>query len=127
MKPSQENIQHITTKNYIIGFIGSLLLTLGSYLLVTNEVFSARVTFFVIIVFALEQFILQVFLFLHLGQEKKPKFNTAIFLYMAMTVIVIVIGTMWIMYNLDYNHANHDMSPEETEKHLLEEENIHKH
>ncbi len=127
MKPTQENVHYLTTKNYIIGFVGSLLLTIGSFLLVTNDVFSSRVTFIIIVSFALEQFLLQVFLFLHLGQEKKPRFNSAIFLYMVMTVVVIVIGTMWIMYNLDYNHAGHSMSAEQTEVHLLDEENIHKH
>lgn len=123
-----EVVKHnLTFKNYVIGFTCSLLLTLGSFFLVKNEVFSGRVTFVIISIFAIEQFILQVMLFLHLGSEKKPRFNTAIFLYMTMTVLVIVIGTMWIMYNLDYNHAGHNMSPEETENMLLEDENIHRH
>lgn len=123
---NQEN--HFTIRNYLLGFSLCLFLTLASFFIVVNEIFSGMQAFIVVSTFASLQFLVQVLLFLHVGQEKKPKFNSGIFLYTAMTVIVIVIGTMWIMYNLDYNHSvNNQMSPKEVEEHLIEEENIHNH
>jgi cytochrome o ubiquinol oxidase operon protein cyoD len=121
----KNNHNHLRIRNYLIGFSLCITLTLASFFIVVNQIFSGMQAFIVISTFALLQFSVQLLLFLHVGQEKKPKFNLGIFLYTAMTVIVIVIGTMWIMYNLDYNHSiNNQTSPEEVEKYLIEEENI---
>ena len=39
------------------------------------------------------------------------------FLFMMLIVVIVVIGSLWIMTNLDYN-----MMPDEVETYILEEE-----
>ena len=44
-----------------------------------------------------------------------------IFLSTVLVVGILVIGSLWIMSNLNYN-MGHDMSPQETTDYILEEE-----
>ena len=41
--------------------------------------------------------------YLHLGLESKPRWNLMMFLFMVLLIFVLVGGSMWIMYNLNYN------------------------
>ncbi len=41
--------------------------------------------------------------FLHLGIENKPRWNLIVFLFMLVLIIVVIGGSMWVMYNIDYN------------------------
>jgi cytochrome o ubiquinol oxidase operon protein cyoD len=61
----------------------------------------------------------QVVFFFNLNDEKKPKWNTMAFLFMMLIVLIVVLGSLWIMTNLDYN-----MMPDEVETFLLDEEGI---
>ncbi|MCA9333194.1 cytochrome o ubiquinol oxidase subunit IV [Candidatus Saccharibacteria bacterium] len=129
MSQSVMKIDRVTPnrRSYILGYSYSLLLTVASFFLVINNVFSGWITFMIISIFAIEQFIIQVIIFLHLGQEKKPRWNSAVFLYTIMTVLVLVLGTMWIMFNLDYNHHhNNEKSPSDAAGWISEEEGIYK-
>lgn len=46
---------------------------------------------------------IQLFFFLHLGLENKPHWNLITFLFTLLILVVIVLGSLWIMYNLNYN------------------------
>jgi cytochrome o ubiquinol oxidase operon protein cyoD len=50
---------------------------------------------------AIVQAIVQAILFLHVGQEDKPRWETISFCFMVMCVLIIVIGSLWIMHDLD--------------------------
>ena len=50
---------------------------------------------------ALIQAIVQLFFFLHLGQEAKPRWQLFIFLFMLFIMLIIVIGSIWIMVDLN--------------------------
>ncbi len=58
-----------------------------------------------IIGLAVAQLFVQLIYFLHLGQEKKPRWNVITFAFAAFIVLVLVGGTVWIMYHLDEGHA----------------------
>lgn len=90
-------------KAYLIGFVLSLLLTFSSYFLVTEKLISPAHAFWVLPALALTQAFIQLIFFLHLGQEKSPYWNLQTFLYMLGVLVIIVTGTLWIMYNLDYH------------------------
>ncbi|MFO0920174.1 MAG: hypothetical protein U0451_00710 [Candidatus Saccharimonadales bacterium] len=119
------NEDKLSIKTYIFGTIITVALTFGSYFLVTNEIISGTLALITISIFAIMQFIVQSVLFLHVGMDKKPKFHTAIFLYIIMTILILVLCSMWIMYNLDYRHDHDNSTPDETNYYLLEEENYH--
>lgn len=92
---------HGSLISYIIGFILSLILTLLSFLLVAFEIFPPYVLTYTIVGFALFQAFIQMIFFLHLGQEDPPQWETLVFYFMILVLVIIVLGTLWIMYDLD--------------------------
>jgi cytochrome o ubiquinol oxidase subunit IV len=88
-------------KAYLIGFFASILLTALSFALVMTKAMSRTALLYTISALALVQAFFQVKYFLHVGEEPKPRWEMGIFFFMVMVLMIIVIGTLWIMYNLD--------------------------
>jgi len=109
-------------KTYLAGLLISLTLTMTSYLLVLrhvnsrHQIYGDTLLITIIIGLALVQFMAQLFFFLHLGTESKPKWNTLVFVFMAGTVLILVIGSLWIMHNLNYH------SPEPSPNYIIKDE-----
>ncbi|HXF28685.1 MAG TPA: cytochrome o ubiquinol oxidase subunit IV [Chlamydiales bacterium] len=97
---------HTTLKSYLIGLVISLILTLASYFVVTEQLFTRDVIIYTICGFGFVQALVQLYYFLHLGQESKPHWNMIVFLFMAMVLAIVVVGSLWIM-----NHLNYNMTP----------------
>ena len=109
-----------TIKRYVIGFSLSLILTLTAYFLVVERVVNAKwVLAGLIGALAIGQFITQMTLFLRLGQEPKPKFKLLIFGFMMSVVIILVAGSIWIMYNLNYRM---DITPQRISNYLKQQD-----
>lgn len=92
---------HGTAKSYAAGFVGSLILTAISFILVITEAVSGPPLIYSLIVLALIQAVVQLVFFLHLGQEAKPRWETLLFYFMLLLLTIIVLGTFWIMFDLD--------------------------
>lgn len=108
-----------TFPGYLIGFLLSVYLTISAYLMVVYGEFSSRWAITVIIGLALTQFIVQAIFFLHIGKESKPRWNMIMFSFMIMVAAIVIVGSLWIMANLDYHHG---MSAEETNNMIIEDE-----
>ncbi len=93
---------HGTLKGYLIGFIACLVLTGASFLLVLNRPFSEAVLVYLLAALALVQAIFQLLCFLHLGQEDKPRWESFTFYFMVVALIIIAVGSLWIMFDLNY-------------------------
>jgi cytochrome o ubiquinol oxidase operon protein cyoD len=98
---------------YVLGFVLSVILTLTAYLLVTHMTDNKNVTVAVISCLALVQFIVQMVFFLHIGEEKKPRWKRLVMWFMLGIVFLIVAGSIWIMNNLNYR-----MSPQQMEQYM---------
>ena len=96
------------TRNYVTGFIFSILLTLTAYLVVAMHLLAGSVLIVVIVGLALIQLWVQLIFFLHLDREKGPRWNLAIFLSTVGIILILVAGSLWIMNNLNYNHMMSD-------------------
>ena len=103
LKNSHEEHPGGSVKKYIMGFVLSLLLTFASYFSVLYKLFSPSLVLYTILALALVQTVIQLALFLHLGEEAKPHRNLLTFLFMLSILIIIVWGSIWIMDHLDYN------------------------
>lgn len=88
-------------KAYLIGFFLSILLTIASFLLVITKIISEKSLIYTIIGLALTQAVVQLLFFLHLGQEAKPRWETVVFAFMLLLLLIIVLGSLWIMADLD--------------------------
>lgn len=106
----------MTLSRYITGFVLSLLLTLTAYSLVVYR-FVSEWLLLVLAVLALTQMIVQLVFFLHLGEEMRPRYKLISFGFMALMLLIVVVGSIWIMYNLDYNMMN--MTPDEKTNYML--------
>lgn len=94
-------LMHGNIRSYLIGFFFSLALTLVSFYLVIEHVLPSQTLVYVIAGLAVTQAIIQVIFFLHLGKETKPRLNLIIFLFMLLVVVILVFGSIWIMFNLN--------------------------
>ena len=107
-----------TYKSYITGFILSLAFTLAAYFAVVNHFPNALI---IILFLAIAQLVIQLLFFLHVGQEQGPRWNLAVLLSTLGVVLIVVIGSLWIM-----NHLNYNMTPMEMDQDLMHMENIYK-
>lgn len=98
---------------YIAGYLLSIYLTVSGYLLAVNHAFTNNWLVVFVISLAIIQFVVQILLFLHLGQESGPRWKLAAFIFMFIVVGILVIGSLWIMYNLNYR-----MTPQQINNYL---------
>lgn len=90
-------------KPVIWGFILSVVLTLAAYLIVVCHLLVGWVLICAVVALAIVQGVCQLVFYLHLGVESKPRWNLMIFCFMCLIMVIILVGSMWIMRNLDYN------------------------
>jgi len=77
-------------------------MTLAAYFLVTRHVIGGWMIVAAIVTLGTVQGIVQLLLFLNLGQESKPQWRLHALIFMVVIAIIVVGGSLWIMYNLDY-------------------------
>ena len=104
-----------TLAMYIVGFVLSLALTTAAYIVVTQKLLNDSELITALITLAIAQVLVQLFFFLHLGRETKPRWRLVVFLFMLLVLGIVVIGSLWIMQNLDYH-----MTPQESDTYMLE-------
>lgn len=96
-----------TLKRYTSGFVLSLLLTFAALYLTEAHIYhgwlSKPVILGFIVSLALVQLGVQLVYFLHLNRESKPHWNLTVLVFALMIVVVVVGGSIWIMYNLNYH------------------------
>jgi cytochrome o ubiquinol oxidase operon protein cyoD len=102
---------HGTYSAYGFGFIISFVLTGISFLLVLIKIFSKEHLTYIIAIIAFIQAVCQLRFFLHIGQEEKPKWESLVFYFMVLVLLIIVLGSLWIMIDLN-SRVMGDMSHE---------------
>lgn len=103
-EPSLKQIQkewHGSLHAYVVGFIASLILTCISFYFVANKVLTESTLVYAIVALALVQAAFQLLYFLHVGQEAKPRWETLTFYFMLLVLLIVVIGSLWIMLDLN--------------------------
>lgn len=89
---------------YVIGLIVCTLLTLIAFWVVVSNQLDKLETFTIIYLAACIQFLTQVICFLRLNtQTEQGRINVMAFVFTGVILFSIVIGSLWIMWNLNYN------------------------
>lgn len=98
----------LALRSYVTGFVLSIVLTLIPYFIVVNRLFDERSMIVAAVTFGVTQLFVQVVFFLHLHKKLKPRWNMVVFMFTILIVSVLVVGSLWIMANLDHNtmHAS---------------------
>ncbi|MFF2094176.1 cytochrome o ubiquinol oxidase subunit IV [Paenibacillus sp. NPDC058174] len=88
-------------KSYVIGFVLSIILTILPLVIVLNDLMSKTATIIFILIMAALQFVVQLFFFMHIRDEKKPRFNMIALIFGLVILLTVVAGSIWIMaYNV---------------------------
>jgi cytochrome o ubiquinol oxidase operon protein cyoD len=89
---------------------------MAAYIAVTLHLFRGTALLVSIFALAFTQLSVQLLFFLHLGREKNPRWNTFFLLSTLGVVLVVVVASIWIMNNLNYN-----MSPAQVMKYIKDQ------
>lgn len=115
-------------KSYTIGFLLSLFLTGSAFFLIWyhvssyHEVFSHTFLYTALIILSIIQLWVQATFFLHLGRGSQKRWNLVVFLFAIFIVGLVVIGSIWIMYHLNYNMMQ--MSPHQVEMYMQNQSSL---
>ena len=101
-----------SVKSYLIGFVLSVILTVIPFALVMNGTLSKSAILVGISLAALVQIVVQLYYFLHLDSSPNQRWNLLTFVFTVIIVVLLVGGSLWIMYNLnvrmmDHGHITH--------------------
>ena len=106
--------------SYVVGFVLSILITLAAYIVVVKHLWPMQTLIYIVLGIAVVQLVVQLVFFLHIGRGSKWKFIT--FVFAILVVLIVVIGTIWIMDHLNYNMMQ--MSPDQMELYMHQNEGI---
>lgn len=119
IQEKQVKNEHRSAGSYLVGFALSLILTFAAYIPVVihqnsyHESLSHGFLIPYVLVIATVQLVVQLLFFLHIGQEKGPRYILVVFLSTVFLVLLIVIASIWIMGHLNYN-----MTPQQIENYV---------
>jgi len=111
-----------TLGGYVWGFALSIVCTLAAYIVTEIHINSAHesipheVLIPVILALAVAQLVIQLVFFLHLNKEAGPRWQLAVFLSTIGLVLIVVVGSLWIMQHLNYN-----MTPQQINDYLQDQ------
>ena len=94
---------HGSMKEYVIGLILSIGLTLVPFYLVMTGAWSDTATFIAITVTAIAQVLVQLIFFLHMNGSSKQAWLTMTGVYALFIVAFVIVGSLWIFEHLNDN------------------------
>jgi len=96
-----------SVKSYLIGFVLSVILTVIPFGLVMSGTWSKTAILIGISLAALVQIVVQLYFFLHLDSSPNQRWNLLTLVLTAIIVVLLVGGSLWIMYNLNVRMMDH--------------------
>ncbi|ALH96399.1 cytochrome o ubiquinol oxidase subunit IV [Acinetobacter equi] len=96
---------HGNVKQYTIGFILSIILTIIPFGMVMSGNFEGQrgLLVAVIAITAVAQVLVQLVYFLHMNSSSEQRWNVIAFIYTILTIAILLIGSVWIMNHLHFN------------------------
>ncbi|OTG87482.1 cytochrome o ubiquinol oxidase subunit IV [Acinetobacter sp. ANC 4558] len=96
---------HGNVKQYTIGFILSVVLTLIPFGMVMSGNFEEQrgLLVAVIAITAVAQVLVQLVYFLHMNSSSEQRWNVIAFIYTVLCIAILLIGSVWIMNHLHFN------------------------
>jgi len=105
--------------SYMAGFALSVVLTIAAFSVVAYPAFfglAGTGEFAAIFTLAVVQLVVQLVFFLHLGSGRGARWNVAMFFLMVGVIMLIIVGSLWIMTHLNYN-----MTPQQINQYLIDQ------
>ncbi|XSG83290.1 MAG: cytochrome o ubiquinol oxidase subunit IV [Methyloligella sp. ZOD6] len=87
---------------YLFGLVLALILTAVPFGLVYAGALDRSTTLIVIAVLAVAQILVHLRFFLHIGLDSTPAENLAVMAFAIVLMCIMVGGSLWIMFDLDW-------------------------
>jgi cytochrome o ubiquinol oxidase operon protein cyoD len=95
---------HATLKDYLAGFVLSVILTAIPFWLVMGKVLgSPGITTLLILSLAVVQIVVHVIYFLHMNARSESGWSMLALIFTLTLVVIALAGSLWVMYHLDHN------------------------
>lgn len=99
-----DGASHGSMKEYVTGFVLSVILTAIPFWLVMNNVFSkSSTTAIVILAFAAVQIVVHMVYFLHMNTRSQGGWNMLSLIFTVILVVITLSGSLWVMFHLNEN------------------------
>lgn len=108
----EDGIPHASVKEYVAGFVLSVVLTAVPFWLVMAKVLpTPAVTTLVILAFAMVQVVVHMVFFLHMNPKSEGGWNLFALIFTAVLLVIVLAGTLWVMHNMNTHMmpGTHDM------------------
>lgn len=104
---------HVTQKEYVTGFVLSVILTAIPFAMVMGKWFeSSTTTALWVLGLGAVQIVVHMIFFLHMNRKAEGGWTMLAFLFTLLLVVITLVGSLWVMFHLDANlmpATNHDL------------------
>lgn len=94
---------HGSVKSYLIGFILSIILTVIPFGMVMTGSATGGALLAVVLGCAVVQILVHLVYFLHLNTSSEQSWNLVAIVFTALIIAIVVVGSIWIMWNTHHN------------------------
>jgi cytochrome o ubiquinol oxidase operon protein cyoD len=101
---------HGTLRDYLTGFILSVVLTATPFWLVMSGALAKPLAAAAVVAFAAAQILVHMVYFLHMNTRSEGGWSMLALIFTVILVAIALSGTLWVMYHLTANMAPMDMS-----------------
>ncbi len=106
----KEAAYHRDLRSYLTGFALAIALTVASFWVALSGGLAAGTTLTVIGILAILQLLVHLRYFLHIDRSRQKREDLDLILFTSLVVLIIVLGTIWVLGNLyDRMHLNMPM------------------
>lgn len=103
---------HGDVRSYMIGFVLAAVLTAVPFGLVMSGSLPNGTAGPVCMVFAAVQVVAHLIYFLHMNPTSSRSWNGAAFVFTLIILLILMVGTLWVMHNMNLNMMPGMMSAE---------------
>ena len=94
---------HGSFGSYMTGFVLSVILTVAAFGLVMTGTLTGQDALFAIAGLTFVQIVVHLVFFLHMNTSSAQRWNVTAFAFTALTAVIVIGGTLWVMHNVSMN------------------------
>lgn len=94
---------HGSRKDYVIGFLLSVVLTAIPFWLVMTGTLAKGTTALIIMIFAAVQMVVHIVYFLHMNRRAEGGWSVMALLFTIVIIGIALAGSLWVMYHMNIN------------------------
>lgn len=107
-----EHGSHGSLREYVVGFVLSVILTaIPFWLVMSGAIEDKQTTALVIMAFAIVQIVVHMIYFLHMNTKSENGWTVMALIFTIVLVVITLAGSLWVMFHLNTNMMpmTHDM------------------